>query len=361
MTAAACLASHMMPPSPSPLLPQNAGFQMMRPRPAKPSSKPAAPKATPAPAEAAEAEPIKDVVEASAVIEPVSPQRLLAGTELETAPERRGRPVPVIKAGMAAPTPVQPSAGAVVAAPQSAPKPVAVVKPQKRATIGDMLRASQEGGSAGDGVYEPPYNGGGYAAVPTRPVPAQQQPASYPAPAPAGAYPVQTGSRAAAAAAAAEQAADPASSAVVPVQYNSDGSVVLAAKPIKVGSVCRAMYGADGLGWCGLVDWLGASQAAAKHVVLWRVRQTPRRLTLPLSHTLPLTLCLSLCQPPWAPPAPQLVKPAHLLPKTYGFEQFGSEEPLPPEAVEPEPYHASTDREQLGDDVFGGYRRSGRY
>ena len=187
------------------------------------------------------------------MIEPVSPQRLLAGTELETAPERRGRPVPVIKAGMAAPTPVQPSAGAVVAAPQSAPKPVAVVKPQKRATIGDMLRASQEGGSAGDGVYEPPYNGGGYAAVPTRPVPAQQQPASYPAPAPAGAYPVQTGSRAAAAAAAAaEQAADPASSAVVPVQYNSDGSVVLAAKPIKVGSVCRAMYGADGLGW-----WIG--------------------------------------------------------------------------------------------------------
>ena len=37
------------------------------------------------------------------------------------------------------------------------------------------------------------------------------------------------------------------------------------------------------------------------------------------------------------------------------------QETLPAEAVEAEPYHASTDREQLGDDVFDGYRRSGRY
>lgn len=228
----------------------------MRPRPSRPAAKPSAPRAAPepAPASAAAPESFKDVVEASAVIEPVSPQQLLAGTELEAAPERRGRPVPVIKAGMAAPAPVQASAGAVVAAPQSAPRPVAVVKPQKRATIGDMLRASREGGSASSGAYEPPYNGGGYAAVPSRPAPAQQQPASFPAPAPAGAYPVQTGSRAAeAAAAAAGQSADPASGAVVPVQYNQDGSVVLAAKPIKVRSLGRQS-------WCSWAAWSGRPQ-----------------------------------------------------------------------------------------------------
>lgn len=327
----------------------------MRPRPAKPAAKPAAPapKAVPAPAPAAaaaEPEPFKDVVEASAVIEPVSPQRLLSGTELEAAPERRGRPVPVIKAGMAAPTPAQPTGSAVVAAPQSAPRPVAVVKPQKRATIGDMLRASRESGSGGSGssgAYEPAYNGGGYVAVPTRPAPAQQQPASYPAPAPAGGYPVQTGSRAAAAAAAAAgQAADPESGAVVPVQYNPDGSVVLAAKPIKVQSVCVAQV----VAWWGMFTHGLTSLGASRHAALPRCRLVP---ACPPAHR--------PASAPLLPLTPQLVKPAHLLPKTYGFEQFGSEEPLPPEAVEAEPYHASTDREQLGDDVFGGYRRSGRY
>ena len=344
-------------PSPSgcasPLCPvQNSGYQM-RPRPAKPAAKPAAPapKAAPAPAPvaaAAEPEPFKDVVEASAVIEPVSPQRLLSGTELEAAPERRGRPVPVIKAGMAAPTPAQPTGSAVVAAPQSAPRPVAVVKPQKRATIGDMLRASRDGGNGGSGssgAYEPAYNGGGYVAVPTRPAPAQQQPASYPAPAPAGGYPVQTGSRAAAAAAAAAgQAADPESGAVVPVQYNPDGSVVLAAKPIKVRSVCSTGCGVIGMCAHGLAS--GGTKPSCGPSPL------PTDSACPPAHR--------PASAPLLPLTPQLVKPAHLLPKTYGFEQFGSEEPLPPEAVEAEPYHASTDREQLGDDVFGGYRRSGR-
>ena len=115
---------------------------------------------------------------------------------------------------------------------------------------------------------------------------------------------------------------------------------------------------------CCWIGWVPHKPWPSMHewcTVLCTVCQTPRRLTLPLSYTLPPVRCLSLCHPPCAPPASQLVKPAHLLPKTYGFEQFGSEEPLPPEAVEPEPYHASTDREQLGDDVFGGYRRSGRY
>ena len=67
---------------------------------------------------------------------PREPLGVLTGTELEAAPERPFvRPVPVVKPGMAPPTP---------AAQQSSPKPiprnVPVVKPQKRMTIGDMMR-----------------------------------------------------------------------------------------------------------------------------------------------------------------------------------------------------------------------------
>lgn len=227
------------PASPHPTLPQSMGYQMnSRPRPAKPAPKPAAQAqaaqavmVAPAPAP----ERFQDVVEASEVIEPVSPKQLLAGTELEKSPERRGRPVAVVKPGMAAPAGAQAST-AMVATAQAAPRPVAVVKPQKRSSIGDMLRGAAASMGGGGGAYEQPragtvasYNGSGYAEVLTRPAPEQQGQASFPA---AG-FPVNTGSPAAMAAAAA-QPVDPAAGTMVPVQYNPDGSVVLSSKPIKV-------------------------------------------------------------------------------------------------------------------------------
>lgn len=237
------LTCPLLPPTHPPM--QSMGYQMStRPRP-KPAAKPAAP-AAPAPAQlpvraasapaaaVAQPEAFQDVVEASAVIEPQSTKQLLTGTELEAAPERRGRPVPVIKAGMAAP-----SAGmappAAPPAPAVAPRPVAVVKPRQRSTIGDMLRGPRDGGNGVNGGSS--SGGGGYSyaqPAPMQPAPVQQQPASYPSSPPAGGYPVNTGSRAAAAAA---QAAplEPIAAAV-PVQYNADGSVVLASKPIKVGA-----------------------------------------------------------------------------------------------------------------------------
>lgn len=163
---------------------------------------------------------------------------LLAGTELEKGPERRGPHVPV-------------------------------VKPQKRATIGDMLRSSLMGDGAAPQPDAPLHSvdgGYGYAAAPPR----QQQQAAAP-------RPVNTGSSYGSGAV--EEAAGGAA-----VQYNSDGSVVLASKPIK------------------------------------------------------------------------LVKPAHLLPKTYGYE--GGEQAAP--TADQRYPSAAPQREQLTDgDMFGGFRRRG--
>ncbi len=135
---------HLTPPAlPSP---QSMGYQMStrpRARPAKPSATP--PRAAPAlqqgqPEVAAAAElapaapiplaslsvsaqpdePFRDVVE-PIVVENDS-RELLSGTELEAAPEKRGRPVPVVKPGQAVPLQLQPGSGtpqaAAVAAPQ---------------------------------------------------------------------------------------------------------------------------------------------------------------------------------------------------------------------------------------------------
>lgn len=135
---------HLNPPAlPSP---QSMGYQMStrpRARPAKPSATP--PRAAPAvqqgqPEVAAAAElapaapiplaslsvsaqpdePFRDVVE-PIVVENDS-RELLSGTELEAAPEKRGRPVPVVKPGQVVPLQLQPGSGtpqaAAVAAPQ---------------------------------------------------------------------------------------------------------------------------------------------------------------------------------------------------------------------------------------------------
>lgn len=236
-----------------------------RPR-AKPASKPAqlgAPSqlaaetkpAAPAPASSSESfSDVNDVVEASAVIEPMSPKQLLKGTELEAAPERRGPPVPVVKVGQAVPLAARQPDGPPAAA--AAPKPVAVIKPQKRSTIGDMLRAARGGPSAS--TNGAPTNGG-YAVVNTQPAPVQPQPASFPSgPAPSGGYPVNTGSRAAAAAAAAAGGSEQTSAEVMPVRYNNDGSVVLASKPIPVrGRSAGAAWGRVlAARWDAAVAWV---------------------------------------------------------------------------------------------------------
>ncbi|KAL4429383.1 hypothetical protein ABPG77_005157 [Micractinium sp. CCAP 211/92] len=305
---------------------ESMGYQMStrpRARPAKPSATP--PRAAPAlqqgqPEVAAAAElapaapiplaslsvsaqpdePFRDVVE-PIVVENDS-RELLSGTELEAAPEKRGRPVPVVKPGQAVPLQLQPGSGtpqaAAVAAPQAAPRPVPVVKPQKRATIGDMLRSAARSGA--EDPYAEPYalvngsgrssgmsvgggSGGSFAPPPQPP----RQPGNAGGAAPSSAFPVNTGSAYAAAAGGGSSGADEAA----PVQYNPDGSVVLASKPIK------------------------------------------------------------------------LVKPAHLLPKTYGFEQMGvplAEEPQLPEQYSEQYYAAEYEQEQEGGSrsVFGSsYRR----
>jgi hypothetical protein len=159
---------------------------------------------------------------------------------------------------------------------------VAVVKPQNRATIGDMLRRGG-GGSAAPSPSAPgaaalyTNGGGGYGLAAPAPAPAQQQAAAAAVPVAAASGRVNTGSGFASSAAAAAEAAPAAS----PVQYNPDGSVVLSSKPIK------------------------------------------------------------------------LVKPAHLLAKTYGYEDLEPQEAAGEEAA----YAAAGAREQQGADVFDGYRR----
>ncbi|EFN54135.1 hypothetical protein CHLNCDRAFT_58231 [Chlorella variabilis] len=264
---------------------EGLGFQMSaRPRPA---SKPAKPSmvlaqasarpvelaAAPVPAAEVEValagEAFKDVGVAQVAAQAAAGASvLLAGTELEKGPERRGPHVPVVKPGMASPPAVQLNGGGAPA-PAPAPRSVPVVKPQKRATIGDMLRSSLMGDGAAPQPDAPLHSvdgGYGYAAAPPR----QQQQAAAP-------RPVNTGSSYGSGAV--EEAAGGAA-----VQYNSDGSVVLASKPIK------------------------------------------------------------------------LVKPAHLLPKTYGYE--GGEQAAP--TADQRYPSAAPQREQLTDgDMFGGFRRRG--
>ncbi|KAL4458611.1 hypothetical protein ABPG75_013476 [Micractinium tetrahymenae] len=314
---------------------ESMGYQMStrpRARPAKPSAAPppAAPAAQQAPPEVAAVaapiplgslsvsaqpdEPFRDVVEP--IVVESAPKELLSGTELEAAPDKRGRPVPVVKPGQAVPLQLQPGSGAPQAA-AAAPRPVPVVKPQKRATIGDMLRSATRSG--GEDPYAEPYalvNGsgrnsgmsvgggssaGGYGAPLAPPPPqASYQPpaiaASSAGPAPGGAFPVNTGSSYAAAAAGGGGGQPGGGDEGAPVQYNPDGSVVLASKPIK------------------------------------------------------------------------LVKPAHLLPKTYGFEQMGvplADKPALPEQYSEGAYYAGDyEQEQEGGSrsVFGSaYRRRPTY
>lgn len=114
------------------------GYQMStrpRSRPAKPAPPPAAPAAQHAPPELAAAaefapvasiplgfvsvsaqpdEPFRDVVEP--IVVENGTRELLSGTELEAAPEKRGRPVPVVKPGQAVPLQLQPGSGAPQAA-----------------------------------------------------------------------------------------------------------------------------------------------------------------------------------------------------------------------------------------------------
>jgi hypothetical protein len=196
-------------------------------RPQKPSA-PAAPALPPArevEVEVMGAGPSPDAfsdVEAGQPAAALPPRALLSGTELERSPERRGRPVPVVKPGVASPLG---SPGA--AAPSSAgapPKPVPVVKPQKRATIGDMLRASRV-----TDVYNSPA-----APAPVAPTGAGHSYAAVPEPAgrAAAPRPVHTGSPYGGGRAAAPASVDEGST--TPVQYNADGSVVLSSKPIKL-------------------------------------------------------------------------------------------------------------------------------
>eukprot|EP00887_Chlorella_sp_A99_P006426 scaffold3.g6426.t1 len=81
---------------------------------------------------------------------------LLAGTELEAAPERAVRRVPVVRPNGYAPAP----AAAAPAAPAPRPKPVPVVKPQRQVTIGEMI--ASVGGEEGSG-------GGSYDGAATAP------------------------------------------------------------------------------------------------------------------------------------------------------------------------------------------------
>lgn len=250
-------------------------------------------------------EPFRDVVEP--IVMESGTRQLLSGTELEAAPEKRGRPVPVVKPGQAVPLQLQTGSGApqaaAVAAPQvrrigwhargrglrstkpahdnfsthatcqefcrashassahpwatlpppyacvqAPPRPVPVVKPQKRATIGDMLRSAARSGD--EDPYAEPYalvNGSGRSSgmsvggggsgghTPQLSTPANPHASHQPAAAGAGgAFPVNTGSSYAAAAGGGSRGQAGGSDEAGPVQYNPDGSVVLASKPIKL-------------------------------------------------------------------------------------------------------------------------------
>lgn len=182
-------------------------------------------------------ETFRDVEAAAQQATAIASGGLLNGTELEKSPERRGPPVPVVKPGMASPsgyaqTGSGSSAGNGGGSPAAAaPRPVAVVKPQKRATIGDMLRNSRVSDEypphpGQSGTSRPQPGGYDFAAVP--PPPAQQRPE----PAAIRQRPVDTGSSYGTRSAAVMS--PEASAAPAAVQYNTDGSIVLSSKPIKL-------------------------------------------------------------------------------------------------------------------------------
>lgn len=157
---------------------------------------------------------------------------------------------------------------------QAPPRPVPVVKPQKRATIGDMLRSAARSGGEDPSGHAEPYAlvngsgrssgmsvGGGSGGSLAPPLQAAHQPGAAGAP-PGAAFPVNTGSAYAAAAGGGSSGQPGAADEATPVQYNPDGSVVLASKPIKLVKPAHLLPKTYG-GWLG--GWEQPGRGWARH------------------------------------------------------------------------------------------------